>query len=434
MCGRSWAAPAPRNAKLNKMRLSLYLFCFCALAMAQDARYDLILKGGHVIDPRNGVDTVTDVAIRGNRIAAVQPNLPAAATAKVIDATGLYVTPGLVDIHVHVFYGNKHGVHADGDYCVQPDIVSFRSGVTTMVDAGTSGWRDFEEFRRRVIDTTRTRVLAALNIVGVGMLSEDDEVDQNSFDMDPKVTAAMARKHSDVIVLIKTAHYRQPTFLAVERAVEAGNLTNLPVMVDYGYFLPERPYQTMVLDKLRPGDISTHFYRWPAPLLDKNEKLLPYLAVARKRGVKFDVGHGGGSFHFPNAEPAIHQGFWPDSISTDMHANSANGAMVDMLNVMSKILALGVPLKEVIRESTTNPAMEIRRPQLGHIAVGSEADIAVLRLEHGKFGFVDCKGGRIEGDQRLGCEMTLRSGKIVYDLNGRAGVPWRGSTIQYPVR
>ncbi len=226
-------------------------------------------------------------------------------------------------------------------------------------------------------------------------------------------------------MLIKTAHYRQPTFLAVERAVEAGNLTNLPVMVDFGYFFPERPYQTMVLDKLRPGDISTHFYRWPAPLLDKNEKLLPYLAVARKRGVKFDVGHGGGSFHFRNAEPAIRQGFWPDSISTDMHSVSANGAMVDMLNVMSKILALGVPLKEVIRESTTNPAMEIRRPQLGHIAVGAEADIAVLRLEHGKFGFVDCVGGRIEGGQRLGCEMTLRSGKIVYDLNGRAGVPWR---------
>ena len=431
MTGRSLAAPAQRSA--NRMRLSLFLFC-ALTAFAQDARYDLILKGGHVIDPKNGVDSVADVAIRGSQVAAVQPNLPAGSAAKVIDATGLYITPGLVDIHVHVFYGNKHGVHADGDYCVQPDVVSFRSGVTTMVDAGTSGWRDFEEFRRRVFDHARTRVLAMINIVGVGMLGEDDEVDQNTFDMDPKATAAMARKHSDVVVLIKTAHFRQPNFTAVERAVEAGNLANLPVMVDFGYFLPQRPYQEMVLDKLRPGDISTHFYRWPAPLLDKNEKLLPYLEVARKRGVKFDVGHGGGSFHFPNAEPVIHQGFWPDSISTDMHAASANGAMVDMLNVMSKIMALGVPLKEVIRESTTNPASEIRRPQLGHIAVGAEADIAVLRLEHGKFGFVDCKGGRIEGDQRLGCEMTLRAGKIVYDLNGRAGVPWRGSKIEYPVR
>src|ERR1019366_7216947 len=162
------------------MRLLVYLFCFCAPALAQDARYDLILKGGHVIDPKNGVDSVADVAIRGNQVAAVQPNLPAASAAKVIDATGLYVTPGLVDIHVHVFYGDKHEVFADGDKCVQPDIVSFRSGVTTMVDAGTSGWRDFEDFRRRVIDRSRTRVLSMLNIVGTGMLGEDDAVDQNS--------------------------------------------------------------------------------------------------------------------------------------------------------------------------------------------------------------------------------------------------------------
>jgi dihydroorotase len=431
MSGRSWAAPAPRSG--SWMRLSLCLFCALA-AFAQDARYDLILKGGHVIDPRNGVDSVADVAIRGSQVAAVSASLPASAAAKVIDATGLYVTPGLIDIHVHVFYGEKHAVFAGGDFCVQPDIVSFRSGVTTMVDAGTSGWRDFEDFRRRVIDHAQTRVLSMLNIVGTGMLGVDDAVDQNTFDMDPKVTAAMAKKHSDVVVLIKTAHFRQPNFTAVERAVEAGNLANLPVMVDFGYFLPQRPYQEMVLDKLRPGDISTHFYRWPAPLLDKNEKLQAYLNVARKRGVKFDVGHGGNSFHFPNAEPAVRQGFWPDSISTDMHSVSANGAMVDMLNVMSKFLALGVPLKDVILESTSNPASEIRRPQLGHIAVGAEADIAVLRVERGRFGFVDCNGGRIEGDQRLGCEMTFRAGKIAYDVNGRAGVPWRGAKIEYPVR
>jgi dihydroorotase len=302
-----------------------------------------------------------------------------------------------------------------------------------MVDAGTSGWRDFPDFRRRIIDTAQTRVLALINIIGVGMLGADDANDQNQFDMDPKLVADMARKNADVVVGIKTAHWRQPNLISVEKAVEAGNLANMPVMVDFGYF-DNKPYQTMITDKLRPGDISTHFYRWPAPLLDKSGKVAEYLQVARKRGIKFDVGHGGGSFHFPNAEPLVKQGFWPDSISTDLHSGSVNGAMIDMLNVMSKFLVLGVPLKEVIRESTMNPAAEIRRPQLGHIGVGADADIAVLRLERGKFGYVDNRGGRIEGDQRLGCEMTLRAGKIVFDLNGRAGVPWRESKIEYPVR
>ncbi|MCP5116161.1 MAG: amidohydrolase family protein [bacterium] len=188
------------------------------------------------------------------------------------------------------------------------------------------------------------------------------------------------------------------------------------------------------MDVLRPGDISTHFFRWPAPLMDENEKILPYLALGRKRGVKFDVGHGGGSFHFRQAEPLVKQGFWPDTISTDLHAGSINGAMVDMINVMSKFLAMGVPLKEVVRQSTTNPANIIKRPKLGQIAAGAEADIAVLRLEQGEFGYVDVRGGRIEGDQRLGCEMTLRAGKIVFDFNGRAGTAWREADIEYPTR
>jgi dihydroorotase len=413
------------------MKLTLGLIMVVA-AFGQTGQYDLILKGGHVIDPKNGVDAVRDVAIRGGKIAAVEASLPASVARKVIDVSGLYVTPGLVDIHVHVFWGPKHAVTTDGDHCVPPDVVGFRTGVTTMVDAGSSGWRDFAEFRRRVIDVAQTRVLAMINIVGVGMLSEDDAVDQNQFDMNPERVADVARKNSDVIVGIKSAHWRQQSFISVEKAVQAGNLANLPVMVDFGYF--DKPYQVLLNDKLRPGDISTHFYRWPAPLLDKDGKTAEYLNLARKRGIKFDVGHGGGSFHFPNAEPLVRQGFWPDSISTDLHSGSVNGAMIDMLNVMSKFLALGVPLPEVIRESTTNPATEIRRPQLAQLAVGADADVAVLRLEHGKFGYVDTSGGRIEGNDRLGCEMTLRAGKIVFDFNGRAGVPWKTSHIEYPKR
>jgi dihydroorotase len=403
-----------------------------APAFPQAPRYDLLLKGGHVIDPRNDLDAIRDVAIQGGKVAAVAPALPAASARKTIDVSGLYVTPGLVDIHVHVFVQSAPGTVYDDSNSVVPDHACFRTAVTTVVDAGTTGWRSFPDLKHRIIDRSRTRVLAMLNIVGTGMMN--NEVEQNPVDMEPQKTAEFARQHRDVIVGIKSAHWRQPTFLAVERAVAAGRLADLPVMVDFGSFLPERPYEQMVLEILRPGDISTHFYRVPAPLLDEQEKMRPYLATARKRGVKFDVGHGGGSFYFRQAEPLVRQGFWPDSISTDLHGGSVNGAMIGMLNVMSKFLALGVPLKEVIRQSTTNPAVQIKRPELGQIAPGSEADIAVLRLENGDFGFVDVRGGRITGNQRLGCEMTIRAGEIVFDRNGRAGTPWRTAPIQYPVK
>jgi dihydroorotase len=408
-----------------------FLLCVPA-ALAQAPQYDLLLKGGRVVDPKNNIDDLRDVAIRGDRIAAVSPDIPVSSAKKVIDVAGLYVTPGLIDIHVHVFTQSAPGTVYDVENSVVPDHTTFRTAVTTVVDAGTTGWRSFPDLKRRIIDRSKTRVLAMLNIVGTGMMN--NEVEQNPVDMEPEKTAAFAKQHPDMIVGIKSAHWRQPTFIAVERAVQAGKLANLPVMVDFGSFLPERPYQQMVLELLRPGDISTHFYRVPAPLLDENEKMLPYLATARKRGVKFDVGHGGGSFYFKQAEPLVKQGFWPDSISTDLHGGSINGAMIDMLNVMSKFLALGVPLKEVIRESTTNPATQVKRPELGQIASGAEADVAVLRLESGSFGFVDVRGGRITGNQRLGCEMTIRAGQIVFDFNGRAGIPWRKAPIVYPAK
>ncbi len=413
-------------------RVAVFL-ALAVAALSQAPQYDLLLKGGHVIDPKNNLDAVRDVAVTGNRIAAIAENLSPAQARRTIDVSGLYVTPGLVDIHVHAFVGDPMGVvGVDGDTNVFPDHTCLRLGVTTVVDAGSSGWRTFPVFRRSIIDRSRTRILAMLNIAGIGMLV--DELEQNPADMDPQKTAEVAKKNADVVVGIKSAHWRQPNFISVEKAVEAGKLADIPVMVDFGYFLPERPYQQLVLDKLRPGDISTHFYRWPAPILDANEKLLPYLAVARRRGVKFDVGHGGGSFHFRQAEPAVKQGFWPDSISTDLHANSLNGSMIDMLNVMSKFLAMGIPLQEVIRESTTNPATEVKRPELGQIGVGADADVAVLRLDKGKFGFVDVRGGWIEGGERLSCEMTIRAGRIVFDFNGRAGTPWRKAKINYPTR
>jgi len=415
------------------VRLLALFFAFLLYpSPCRPQEYDLLLKGGHVIDPANNVDGLRDVAVKDGRIAAVEAGIPASRARKTIDVSGLYVTPGLVDIHVHVFLHSETGTFYESDDSVIADHICPRTCVTTVVDAGSSGWRSFPDFRRRIIDRSKTRILAFLNIVGMGMIN--NEVEQNPADMDPEKTAAMVRRHSDVIVGIKSAHWRAPDFTSVERAVEAGRLANVPVMVDFGYFLPERPYQKMISKILRPGDISTHFYRWPAPLMDEDGKILPYLPLARKRGIVFDVGHGAGSFHFRQAEPLVKQGFWPDSISTDLHAKSINGAMMDMPTVMSKFLVMGVPLQEVIRRSTANPARIIHRPELGQISPGAVADIAVLRLDRGRFGYVDVVGGKIEGDRRLGCEMTIRAGDIVFDYNGRAGVPWRGAELDYPRR
>ena len=427
-------AAVPAGGEAFVRRLVLAGLCAALIAAcSQGQTYDLLLRGGHVVDPRNGLDEVRDVAVSGGRIAAVEAGIPTEQAATVVDVAGLYVTPGLVDIHAHFYAYRPPGTPYEDSSSVDPDATCPRTCVTTAVDVGTVGWRAFPDFRRRIIDVAKkTRVLAMLNIAGMGMVNYD--VEQNPLNLQPEETARMAREHRDVVVGIKSAHWRQPDFLSVERAVEAGELAGLPVMVDFGYFLPERPYQTMVLEKLRPGDMSTHFFRWPAPLMDEDGTKLPYLDRARERGVKFDVGHGAGSFHFRQAEPMVRQGFWPDSISTDLHINSHNGAMIDMVTVMSKFLAMGVPFPEVIRQSTTNPATQVLRPELGQIAVGAEADIAVLRLDAGDFGFVDVQGGRISGDRRIGCELTVRAGSIVFDYNGRAGAPWNEADIDYPER
>ena len=411
------------------MRTLVLLLCAIP-ALAQ--QYSLLLKGGHVIDPKNNIDAVRDVAIQGGRIAAVAPNIAASESAKTIDVSGLYVTPGLVDIHAHVWAGHRPGSTSGGQSSFYPDHLSFRTGVTTMVDPGSSGWREFPEFRRTIIDRARTRVLAMLNIAGVGILAYD--LEQNVHDLNPELTAKMAKQHKDVVVGIKSAHWWAPNYISVERAVEAGKLADIPVMVDFGYFLPERPYSRMVTEILRPGDISTHCFRYPAPLVGPDGKPAEFLMQARKRGVKFDVGHGGGSFHFRLATPLAKAGFYPDSISTDMHTSSMNGAMQDMPTTMSKFLAMGMPLVDVVRASTTNPATQIKRPELGHIAVGAEADVAVFRLDKGSFGYADVAGGRIEGKERLGVEMTIRGGRIVFDFNSRAAVPWEKGNLKYPVK
>jgi len=393
--------------------------------------YDLLLKGGTVIDPRNGVNGVRDVAIAGRKIAAVEANIPARRSIETIDVTGLYVTPGLVDIHAHVYAGTGLRGAFCGDYSLYPDGHTFRSGVTTVVDAGSSGWRNFEDFKDRVIDRARTRVLAMLNIAGHGM---DGQREQDAREMDSEEAARQALRHKDLVVGIKTAHYAGPDWVAVDRAVQAATLAGLPVMTDFGDFRPERPYRELVLERLRPGDISTHMYLRMMPLLDGAGRVLPYLFDARKRGVFFDVGYGGGSFLFRQAVPAIRQGWIPDSISTDLHALSMNGGMQDMTNVMSNFLNMGMTLEAVIAASTWNPAREIRREDLGNLSAGAPADVAVLRLAEGECGFVDTFGARMKGTRRLVCELTVRDGRVVWDRNGKTRQEWDELAPDYGIQ
>jgi dihydroorotase len=385
-------------------------------------KYDLLLRGGHVIDAKNKISAVRDVAIANGRIAEVAAKIDPAQAFKVIDASGLYVTPGLIDIHAHVYTGTGERGSYAGDNSVYPDGFGLRVGVTTMVDAGGAGWRNFEDFKQRVIDRSRTRVLAFLNIVGNGMRGGKFEADLT--DMEPKPAAEMAMKHKGLIVGIKTAHYPGPEWAPVENAVAAGTMANIPVMVDFGSNRPERPISELLTKKLRPGDIYTHVYSGLRREQLEDGTINPALLEGRKRGVIFDVGHGGGSFVWRVAVPLIKSGFLPDSISTDLHIGSMNAGMKDMLNLMSKFLALGMSVDDVIARSTWHPAREIRQEQLGNFSVGSPADIAVLRVEKGNFGFLDMHGARLRGNQRFACEMTFRDGKVVYDLNGMARTDW----------
>lgn len=410
---------------LIQILLSVIFLAICMPGYAQEI--DLLLKGGHVIDTKNSIDGKMDVAITGGKIHRVAPNIPPASAKKTIDVTGLYVTPGLIDMHVHVFSGNDPGAYiANAQTSVAPDGFTFRSGVTTVVDAGSSGWRNFRQFKEQTIDKSQTRVLALLNIVGNGMVGRFEEQDVS--DMNPEMTDHMIRQmFPGLIVGIKAAHY-WGDFTQVDKAVEAGKLANVPVMVDFGEHDPPNSLRSLFLEHLRPGDIFTHTYSYgPAKretVVDENGKVKPFIAEARKRGILFDVGHGGGAFSWRQAVPAIQQGFVPDVISTDLHTQSMNGGMKDLTNVLSKFLNMGMSLKDVIERATSGPAKIINRPELGSLNAGSDADVAIFSVRKGDFGFLDVRGTKLKGTQKLETEMTIRSGKIVWDLNGLGASVW----------
>lgn len=405
---------------------SLFVFLMLVLmtgfAMAQT--YNIVIKGGHLVDPKNNIDGIMDIAISDGKVAAIAKNIDPKEGKQVVDASGLYVTPGLIDIHAHLFQGtNPDQQYMNGPSAITPDGFTLRVGVTTIVDAGCAGWRTFPVFKSQTIDKSQTRVLAFLNIVGEGMRGGPFE--QNLKDMDAQATGEFAKNNADYIVGIKLAHYEGPNWTPTDRAEEAGKLAGLPVMVDFGGSNPPLPIEELFMKHLRSGDIFTHCF---AQLPNAREcivdpltnKVKPFVWEAQKRGIIFDVGYGGISFAYSQGIPAIKSGFYPQTISTDLHIGSMNGAMKDMLMTMSKFMAMGMDLQSVIKASTWSPAQVINRKNLGNLSVGTEADIAILRIREGKFGLFDYTGYKLETNKKLECEMTIKGGKIVYDLDGIA--------------
>lgn len=400
---------------------------FIALpSLVQAQNYDMVIKGGHLIDPKNDIDGPMDVAVNDGKIARIASNISANSAERVVDAGGLYVTPGLVDIHSHNYHGTVPGRGYSNSFnALPPDGFTFRAGVTTVVDVGGAGWRNFSHFKEQVIDRSQTRVLSFLNITGEGMSGIHE---QNLNDFDPRMTSLVANRYRNDIVGIKIAHYNGHEWEPYHRAVEAAEEAGIPVMVDFGGARPPLPLEDLFFDVLRPGDIYTHAYGGGGTgrqaVVDENGDLRPRMLEAQEHGTIFDVGFGGGSFFYEVAIPAFEQGLRPNTISTDIHTGSMNGGMKNMLNAVSVLMNMGMSLQEVIEASTWKPAQVIQREELGHLSEGAVADLAIFSMREGDFGFQDSRRNVIPGNEKLETELTLRAGRVVYDLNGLASPLW----------
>ena len=398
-------------------------------------QFDLVLKGGHVIDPANDIDQVADVGIRDGKIAGVKAFLERDTAKHVVDVSEFIVTPGLIDIHVHAYTGRLNDSPGQFTASLNADAHFLNSGVTTCVDTGTAGADEIEHFRVSVIEKATTRILAYVNISKPGMGTPEQTI--TNFDVDAAGEAA--KDHADICVGIKTAHYwtskpfddLHPAWESVEKAVEAGDGCGMPVMVDFWPRPPERSYPDLILKKLRPADIHTHVFARQFPVVDSEGKVEPYMWEARERGIWFDLGHGAASFWYRNGARAVADGFVPDSISTDLHMGNIRGPVISMIDTMTKCIGMGMTLNEVIYRSTVTPAQAIRRPELGTMSVGSEADVAILDYKRGEYSLQDCGYTRMDLDGKLECVMTLRAGKIEYERDGLSVPLWEDAPESY---
>jgi dihydroorotase len=401
------------------------IFAICLSISAQFVaaqEIDILLKGGYVIDAKNKISSKMDVAISKGKILNVAPNIPVNNAKKVLDVSGMYVSPGLIDIHTHVFTGPNPGF-GNGSSSVKADDFTFRSGITTVVDAGTSGYKTFPLFKEQVIDRSRTRILAFLNVFAPGMVGNAaEQEDMKALEIEK--ADETIKKYPDLIAGVKIGHYSGSDWKPFDEAADLAHRNNRPMFVEChitAFTLEDQ------LNHMKAGDIITHAYENVSErmtIVDENGKVRPFVIEARKKGILFDVGHGGGGFWFNQAVPSVKQGLAPDTFGTDMHHNSVNSGMKDMLNLMSKYLNMGMQAIDIIQRASWGAATAIKRTDLGNLSPGSEADIAVIKVLDGKFGFLDAGSFKMEGDKKFQAEITIRAGKIVWDLNGMAGVPW----------
>ncbi len=379
-----------------------------------DDGYDLIIKGGRVLDPAGGIDGILDVAVAGGKIAAVENRIPAGRGARVVDATGRLVTPGLIDLHAHLYYGATY-------LGIEPDAVCGRTGVTTVVDAGSAGANTFAGLRHFVIERSKTRVLPFLHVSSIGLATDLECRNLELVDVEKAVECVEANR--DLIGGIKVRANKMgvgdQSIFPVYLARDVADVTGLPLMVDM-YYPP--PSVEQVFPLLRPGDISTHMYKGfhGGLLRDGNTAVRSGALAARERGVRFDVGHGAGSFSWEVARPAFDLGFRPDTISTDLHQGSVAMPDVNMPDCMAKMMALGATLEEVVRWSTANSAAVLRRPDLGTLTVGGPADVTVMDLTEGEFEYFDVAAKPLRGRRRLRAILTVCRGVITYEARGAA--------------
>ena len=372
--------------------------------------YDLVIRGGRVIDPAQGIDGPRDVAFKDGKVAALEATIEAGAAREVISAAGRLVVPGLIDLHTHVYWGGT-------SLSVQPEPVALRSGATTLVDAGSAGPGNFHGFRAHVIERTPVRILPYLNISFAGIFAFSKSVMVGECSdvrlLDARECLEVAERHRDLVVGIKVRVGRNTSegygVFPLELAIEVAQELGLPVMAHIDFPPPSRKD---MLTRLRPGDVLTHCYRpFPNAPVVRGE-VRAEMWEARERGVIFDLGHGMGGFGFASTRPMLEAGFLPDVISSDVHILCEHGPAFDLLHTMSKLLCLGMPLVDVVRATTARPAEALRRPDLGTLAPGALGDATVLNLAEGAFDYVDVMGERLQGEQRLEVDAIVLGGRL----------------------
>src|SRR5216684_6989938 len=371
---------------------------------------DLILKGGRIIDPSQHLDAVADIGFGASKVAAIGPGLAADAGTEVRDVSGLIVTPGLIDLHTHVYWGGTSlGVDAE-EFCRT-------SGVTTCIDTGSAGPGNFAGFRKHVIEPSAVRILAYLHVSFAGiyafsktvMVGESEEMRL----MAPAEAVAVAEANRDVIVGIKVRVGRHASGTSgtapLDIALQAANEAGLPLMCHIDF--PPPSYEEVV-ERLRPGDVLTHAFRpFPNTPVDPQGRVKDVVRDARARGVLFDIGHGKGSFAFKTARGMLANGFYPDTISSDVHALCIDGPAFDQVTTLSKFLCMGMPLPDVIAASTVNAAMALRRPELGSLKPGSVGDATLISIKQGQFDYVDVVGEHLIGDRKIASEGVVIGGR-----------------------